>query len=68
MTILFIEGDSNLSSGEISQSFISHWTIIEQFINHLWDKIITKRKFTGKRKDRLKSINYIISIKLEVLE
>lgn len=61
---------TNLHNGLLLESFILSWTIIETFLDFIWEKIILKNpNVEGKRKDKLKDNRiYSASTKLEILE
>ncbi len=67
---VFLDSFTHLRNIEYSQSFILSWTIIEQFIEYVWEKMITDLNIQGKRKKKLiKKPNYLTADhKLEILE
>ena len=65
--LLLIHSHSNLLNSETNQSFILSWTILEQYLNFKWDKLLEKKEVLGKRKKKLKGRDYTASIKMEML-
>lgn len=64
---LLIHSFTNLTKGEINQSFILSWTIIEQFINYKWDSLLNSKQISGRRKEKLTGRDYTASVKTEIL-
>ena len=65
--LLLINSYSNLLNGEINQSFILSWTILEQYLNYKWNMLLERREIRGERRKKLRGINYTASIKTEML-
>ena len=60
---------TSLAQGEFEGSLILSWTIVEQWIDAKWKKLIAERKITGDRKDTLNDNRvFTASTKLEVFE
>jgi len=65
--LLLIHSYSNLLNGEINQSFILSWTILEQYLNYQWDLWLDRKEISGDRKKKLTSRDYTASVKTEML-
>lgn len=64
---LLIHSFTNLTKGEINQSFILSWTIIEQYLNYKWDNLLNSKQISSSRQKKLKGRNYTASVKTEIL-
>lgn len=65
--LLLIHSYSNLLNGEINQSFILSWTILEQYLNYKWDLLLDRKEIIGNRLKKLTGRDYTASIKTEML-
>ena len=65
---LLIHSFTNLTKGEINQSFILSWTIIEQYLNYKWDSLLNNKKVSSNRQKKLKGRDYTASVKTEILD
>ena len=65
--LLLIHSHTNLLNGEINQSFILSWTILEQYLNFIWNLVLKKKEISGKRKKKLEGRDYTASVKTEML-
>lgn len=64
---VLIHSYTNLTKGEFNQSFILSWTIIEQYLNHLWASLLNNKEVSYNRQKKLKGRDYTASIKTEIL-
>jgi len=64
---LLIHSFTNLTKGEINQSFILSWTIIEQYLNYKWDSLLNSKKVSSSRQKKLRGRDYTASVKTEIL-
>jgi len=64
---LLIHSYTNLTNGEINQSFILSWTIIEQYLNYKWDSLLKSKQVSSNRQKKLKGRDYTASVKTEIL-
>jgi len=65
--LLLIHSYSNLLNGEVNQSFILSWTIIEQHLNYKWDIFLNEKNVSRKRHKNLESGNFTAFIKADML-
>lgn len=65
--LLLIHSHSNLLNGELNQSFILSWTVLEQYLYYKWDLFLDKKEISGKRLKKLKGREYTASVKTEML-
>ncbi|MBN1214676.1 MAG: TM1812 family CRISPR-associated protein [Candidatus Lokiarchaeota archaeon] len=65
---IFIQSYSNLSKNEIIQSFILSWTLIEEYLNYIWESLLEGKNISNsKRIDKLKGRDFTASIISEIL-
>ncbi len=65
---ILIQSYTNLTKGELNQSFILSWTIIEQYLNYKWASLLNNKKVSNNRQKKLKkSRDYTASVKTEIL-
>lgn len=64
---LLIDAHTHLEHMKLIESFILSWVIIEQFLNYSWNKLLTSKKISNKRKKQLNSKEYTASVKINIL-
>ena len=64
---ILIHSYTNITKGELNQSFVLSWTIIEQYLNYKWDSLLKNKEVSNNRQKKLKGRDYTASIKTEIL-
>lgn len=58
--------EHNLRNYDVS--LVLCWFVVERYIHDLWNKAITSKSITGRRKEKLQGRDYTASVKTEILE
>jgi len=64
---LLLDSHTNLKNREFNQSLILSWTIIEQYINHIWNILLESQLISNDEKGKLKSAGYAAEKKINTL-
>lgn len=64
---LLVDSYTHLIKGEINESFILSWMIIEQYLNYIWNTFLDSKNISNERKKKLRSREFTVHVKVNIL-